>query len=351
MFNLFTHPIELPKHTYLSRDYLQVLHSMKTLQAYYKQSGARVHNQHIIVILINVLMNGYDDPDKFIRSVRAQLRTVNILGLNTEYRPGIIMDDPFIGGLHKCMIYLEDGTSSRDVPVKVIHHPFTHINLPLLDGKMVERDLGADMFESYVSTYSISATSLMMRYRQYLATTSVDEAFRGPAHFVHSVVLPMMTPSFFQLSLWNRLWYPIAEKPVVDAPNRNPVKTLNLLHASIKTHNNVKLLRGTGVVSYAEVLAWQFRRGYGLGMLGVLPKGVNIYRPTAAYAWFSRVEMIRGLLLIGQHRMRMRQGDYIRELNYQLQLTLNGKLIHTGVLRDRIIPQIKSMTDALDFVN
>lgn len=350
MFNIFVHPPTLDKHSYMLRDYKETLLAIQQLYTYYSKAGFRVHNDHILVRLIKFLFSSYSDDDQYMRAIQAQLSMVGTLGLGTEYRSGRLLDDPFVGGLHKCLIYIEDTSTANTFPVTVVQHPFTHTSLPLLNGKMLEKDMKDDALESHVSTYSISVRSLMLRFKHYMSDATVDPNIRSVAHFVHSRVLSTMFLSFYQLALWNRMWYPLIDLPIVDAVNRHPVKILNLKNASISRHNTVKELRSIGLVSYSEILAWQFRRGYALSTLGKLPAGVHIYRPTAAFAWFSRVDMIRALLLLGQHSLYTRQRDVIRELEYQYQLTTNGRFIADPSLRTRITSHLESMLDSLSFV-
>lgn len=351
MFNLFASPLVTNKQTYLERDYREVLVSIQTLFTYYASTNYRVHNDHILVRVINLLMNSYTDDRQFIKSVQVQTDSVGLLGINTAYRAGRILDDPFVGGLHKCMIYLDETSMTNVSPVRVLSHPFTHTRLPLLDGKMLELDLEHDIYNSYVSTYAISSTSLMFKYKRYLETMPKDSAMTGPAHFVYTRVLPHMLLSFYQLSLFNRLAYPLQDKRIIDAPNRHRLKTLNLTYANQDKQNSVRELRSYGIAQYSDILLWQLRRGYGLSPLGTLPPSLHIYRPTAAIAWLSRADMITSLLLIGGSNVYKKQGEYIRELNYQYKLTLNGRFITDPEARAYLNPLLTTLLDAQAFIS
>ena len=346
MFTLFTNPTYAKQEPYMLRDFSEVVAAMQTLVDYYLHSNYYVSNAHILVRLINMLMAEYKDIDVFDRAIKANAQSVGIIGINTQYRVGTLLDDPFVGGMNKCMLYLDEYSNRGHAPVTVTWHPYTHVNLPLLDGAQLEQDLGEDLFASNVCTYSISLRGLMYGYRKYLLDGDEGRPIISPGHYVHSRVLPRMMPSFYHLSLWNRVWNPLANRKVVDAPNRHRVKTINLYHADIPLHNNLKAMRSVNITAYAELLNWQKRRGYGFSPVGVLPAGVNIYRPTAAFAWFSRVDLIQSLILLGGHALYIRQGDLLRELMYQYSLTTKGRFIANPEQRLRLQPMFEQMLNA-----
>lgn len=351
MFKLFTQQMEKPATTFMSRDFAETMKAVSVLYKYYGNSAYYVNNQHILVRLINFLMSATpDNDDMFLRAIKSNAQQVGPLGIGTQYRAGELMLDPFVGGMNHCLIYLDEH-SSRIAPVTVTYHPFTLVNLPILDGEMVEKDLGADKLTSQVCTYTVSLRALMFGYRQYLRTTDPTTRRVGPAHYIYTRVLPPMMLSFYHLALWNRLWYPLAKKPIVDAPNRHRVKVLNLYHSDIARHNNVHDLRSVSQVTYQDLLGWQMRRGYGLHYFTHLPAGVNIYRPTAAFAWFSRVNIIRSLLLLGDKGMYRREGTLIRELMFQYNLTQSGKFILDKSQLREINPLFNQLLEAIDLVS
>lgn len=350
MFTLFTNPTYAKQNPYMLRDFSEVVNAMKILNEYYLHRNYYVNNAHILVRLINLLMAEHSDIDVFDRAIKANAQTVGIIGINTQYRVGALLDDPFTGGLNKCMLYLDEYSNRSHTPVTVIWHPFTHVNLPILDGEQLEQDLDKDLYASNVCTYSVSLRGLMYGYRKYLIEATQTDSIRSPGHYVYSRVLPRMIPSFYHLSLWNRLWNPLVNRIVVDAPDRHKVKTINLYHSDIPLHNSLTALRSVNITTYADLLNWQMRRGYGFSPIGILPNGVNIYRPTAAFAWFSRVDLIQGMLLLGGSALYKRQGDLLRELNFQYSLTTKGRFIANPDQRLRLQPMFDQMLSAIDAV-
>jgi len=350
MFTLFTNPTYAKQDPYMLRDFEQTVSSMQTLIHYYTHSNYYVNNAHILVRLINLLMAEYKSIDIFDRAIKSNSQSAGIIGINTQYRVGALMDDPFTGGLNKCMLYLDEYSNRNHTPVTVTWHPFTHVNLPILDGSQLEQDLGSDLYASNVCTYSVSLRGLMYGYRKYLVEAVEGSPIISPGHYVYTRVLPRMIPSFYHLALWNRIWNPLVKRIVVDAPNRHRVKTINLYHSDIPMHNSLKAMNAVNITAYAELLNWQKRRGYGFSPMGVLPPGVNIYRPTAAFAWFSRVDLIQSLLLLGGNALYIRQGELLRELNFQYNLTTKGRFIADPEQRLRLQPMFEQMLSAAEAV-
>lgn len=218
MYSLFQHDnkpeygvVRLADWTYL-RDGLQ--RNLDTVLHYYRNAPHSVMSDHLLVRILQSIGVPMSLPvDRYYSNVYSLAYTMtSAFQLTSPTGSGKIFNGTFYGKGNQEVIVVDDEWFLPEVaeknwqnlvPVKVLRHPFSDIDLTIPDGKMRSREQG-------VAVMSLNITLLAIMYRAF-AIEETRKAKVDPAYvplnimqFIYMYVLPNMLASHLDYALFNR---------------------------------------------------------------------------------------------------------------------------------------------------
>lgn len=334
---------------YYRHEFRNTLRSIMAVNDYYKTSNRSVLNTHPVVKLIDMVYVNTPDINTYRRQVIGSLGDIApLLDIGTLYRPGKLMGDEFVGGVSRCMMWvnLDHRTSEYTAPIEVVSHPYTNTSLPILNGTFVQTPPRGVL---PVTTYIINGWALMRGFFHYMQQME-DVPHKGPRHYVHSIVLPQMLYSWWQHAMWNQCWYEEAGIPLTTEGNNIPIGTLQLRHSQIDIVNAPAEWKRFSRNGYEELLRYPVERGYALYRLLQMPAEITLTRTTAAFLWMSRIRDIHGLITVGGKALVRKDKMLINKLGYEQRITKIGGFLQGAELQHLYELGSDYISSAFDFL-